>query len=193
MELYLARHGQSIHNRDGNDPGGHSPLTDEGRAQARRLGEWLVANAHVDAIYTSPLARARETAAIVAGILGQSLQVRDELREAAVFLPDVLPRPPAPWCDPWPTPSLDPAYAVFRQQVAVVTRDLVTQHPDEAVLVVAHGGTLATMIRLLLGIDAISIWTENTALHHLTWLGQRWELRYLNRREHLGPNLPRVL
>lgn len=193
MKLYLARHGQSIHNRDNNDPGPHSPLTDEGRAQARLLGEWLPANASIHAIYTSPFARARETADIVSAALGLPVRVRDELAEASVFLPDVLPGQPAPWCDPPPTPTLEPAYAAYREQVTSVTRDIITQHPDQEVLVVAHGGTLATMIRLLLGMDAISIWTENTALHHLAWDGRRWEIRYLNRREHLGPDLPRVL
>lgn len=193
MELYLARHGQSVHNRDKNDPGPHSPLTDKGREQAHRLGEWLTANASIDVIYTSPWVRARETADIVSDRLGLPVRVRDGLREAPVFLPDVLPQQPASWCDPWPVPSLEPVYTAFREQVANVMRDIVTQHPNEAVLVVAHGGTLATMIRLLLGVDAISFWTENAALHHLVWDGQRWDIRYVNRREHLGPDLPRVL
>jgi len=186
MKLYLARHGQSVHNRDKNDPGPHSPLTDEGREQARLLGEWLAANVTIDVIYASPYVRARDTADIVAAKLGLPVRVRDELYEAPVFLPDVLPQQPAPWRQPWPVPALPPAYAAFREQVAGVTRDLVARHPDETVLVVSHAGTVATMIRLLLGVDAISFRTGNTALHHLAWdQWRRWEVRYLNRREHL--------
>ncbi|MBU0493343.1 MAG: histidine phosphatase family protein [Chloroflexi bacterium] len=185
MNLYLARHGQSIHNRDKNDPGPHSPLTDEGREQARRLGDWLAEHTAIDVVYASPYDRARQTADIVAARLGLPVHVHHDLREASVLLINVLAVQDEPWCDPRPAPALDPAYVEYRDQVTVAIRDLIAQHMGQSVLVVAHGGTVATIIRLLLGTSAVSIWTDNTAVHHLAWHNQRWDIRYMNRREHL--------
>jgi 2,3-bisphosphoglycerate-dependent phosphoglycerate mutase len=62
--LILARHGESAYSARGavnGDPGKPCPLTDEGRAQARRLGE-LLADRSVDLCATSEFERTRETA-----------------------------------------------------------------------------------------------------------------------------------
>lgn len=48
------------------------PLSADGRAQARSLGQWL-AMEHIDAIVTSPMARARETAEIAAQEMQMSI------------------------------------------------------------------------------------------------------------------------
>jgi uncharacterized phosphatase len=69
-ELYLVRHGETDWNRQRRIQGlTDIPLNDTGRAQARATGE-LLARRSWDAVYASPLARARETAAIIAGELG---------------------------------------------------------------------------------------------------------------------------
>lgn len=69
MDILLVRHGQSEGNRDGRLQGRTDmPLTDLGREQARRLGDWLARRkVACDATYCSPLARAKETADIVTG------------------------------------------------------------------------------------------------------------------------------
>ena len=68
MGLYVfARHGEStlnVERRVNGDPGVAVPLTDEGRAQARSLGD-EVANLRFDACLHSRFARTRETAEIV--------------------------------------------------------------------------------------------------------------------------------
>ena len=68
--ILLARHGETDWNRDGRWQG-HSDrsLDDAGRAQARRLGTHL-ARLGVDLLYSSDLARARETAAAVEAATG---------------------------------------------------------------------------------------------------------------------------
>ncbi|MCE9623596.1 MAG: histidine phosphatase family protein [Actinomycetia bacterium] len=58
----------------GRAPGLH--LSDEGRAQAQRVGERIAQLDKVDAIYASPLERARETAAPIAA--GRKLRVQIE-------------------------------------------------------------------------------------------------------------------
>ena len=79
--ILLARHGETDWNRDLRVQG-HSdtPLNETGRAQARELARSLAAEP-IHAIYASDLARARETAEIVAA--ARKLEVSSEpgLRE----------------------------------------------------------------------------------------------------------------
>lgn len=67
-EIFIARHGQNEDNVKGILNGHRDlPLTDLGREQARQLGEGISqAGLHFDAVYSSPLSRALETAQIVA-------------------------------------------------------------------------------------------------------------------------------
>jgi broad specificity phosphatase PhoE len=82
MYLYFARHGESqanvahvISNRDL-----PHPLTERGVTQSQELAEHLRARS-IAAVYCSPILRARQTAAIVAGVLGIAVAVTDALRE----------------------------------------------------------------------------------------------------------------
>jgi broad specificity phosphatase PhoE len=73
--IYLVRHGETLANSEGRFQGRlESPLSARGLAQAQLVGQRLAALAAADpgtwAIETSPLGRARQTAAIVAEVLG---------------------------------------------------------------------------------------------------------------------------
>lgn len=61
---------------------GNSGLSGEGREQALRVARALE-GAGIRALYTSPLARAAETAAVVGGVLGLAPRACDLLRERA--------------------------------------------------------------------------------------------------------------
>jgi probable phosphoglycerate mutase len=64
VELWLARHGETEWSRSGQHTGTTDiPLTDRGRDAARALGEKLRGETF-DLVLTSPLARARDTAAL---------------------------------------------------------------------------------------------------------------------------------
>jgi broad specificity phosphatase PhoE len=80
--ILLARHGETTFNAERRFQG-WSPeavLTEHGRAQAGELAE-LAAQEDLAALYTSPLARARETAAIVAARIGLEPLVDDRFAE----------------------------------------------------------------------------------------------------------------
>jgi broad specificity phosphatase PhoE len=75
--IYLLRHGETLANSEGRFQGRlESPLSPRGLAQARAVGQRLAALATADpgtwAIETSPLGRARQTAAIISEVLGLS-------------------------------------------------------------------------------------------------------------------------
>lgn len=85
--LYLLRHGATANNlaRPPRLQGQRVdlPLSPDGRVQAQRTSAWL-ADRHVDAVYASPLARARETAAAIAQPHGLAVQTVAELVEIDV-------------------------------------------------------------------------------------------------------------
>jgi broad specificity phosphatase PhoE len=69
--VYLARHGETAYNHEGRFQGQQAiPLNDTGRAQAAELAERAVAY-DFQALWCSPLLRARETADIVAAAIGR--------------------------------------------------------------------------------------------------------------------------
>lgn len=81
-EIWLARHGETDANAEGRvqgllDP----PLNDLGREQARALAR-EAAGLGIEALYTSQLRRARETAAIVAETLGLEPRVDARFAES---------------------------------------------------------------------------------------------------------------
>ena len=77
----LARHGQTEWNQQGRRQGHlDSPLTPSGVLHAERNAD-LIASLPVDAVFSSPLGRARATAGIIAARLGLPVEVVEELRE----------------------------------------------------------------------------------------------------------------
>jgi broad specificity phosphatase PhoE/ribonuclease HI len=85
--LILVRHGETPHTADkkfsghgGDDPG----LNADGRAQVTAVAEWLAPLAdEIDVLVSSPLKRTRETAEIIAEVLGKDVGIEDGLAEAA--------------------------------------------------------------------------------------------------------------
>ena len=83
MELYILRHGIAMERADWSRRSDRDrPLTGEGRKKTRRVASaMLKLDLRFDWILSSPYARARETAEIVADVLKlkQRLELRDEL------------------------------------------------------------------------------------------------------------------
>jgi broad specificity phosphatase PhoE len=102
--IYLIRHGQTEFNRDGRLQGGlDSPLTALGEAQGRTLGLQLATLTTLDtAIVSSPLGRAKRTAALVRESGGFRTEVATDPRLAEVSMGswDGLTRPRIAALDP---------------------------------------------------------------------------------------------
>jgi broad specificity phosphatase PhoE len=161
--LLLVRHGETDWNRDGRWQG-HSDtqLNDVGRRQAARLGDELNG---VDVVYASDLARARETAEILAERLGLDVEVDGRLRERGFGAWEGKTRPEieAEFGDAlarWRAgegPGADDAepFADFAARVKSFLDDVLARHPDETVLVVAHGGSIRVIHAFASGLDYV--------------------------------------
>ena len=187
MNLILARHGESEWMVRGDEAGFNSPLTDRGRQQAQLLGRWLAANQKPDAIYASTLIRARDTAEIAAAELAMPVSFDDDLREFEVFYWDDDDDYAPPYINGAAAPPayLAESYLPFKARVQEATRRILETHPEGTVLIVAHGGTVGTIVRCLLGAHGFGVYTDATGLHGLRWIGSRWLVEFMNRREHL--------
>ncbi len=82
MDLLLIRHAEPVRvaSGEGGDGPVDPPLTPAGREQATRLAAWL-AGESIDAVVSSPMKRATETAAPVADALGLAVEVVPQLVE----------------------------------------------------------------------------------------------------------------
>jgi broad specificity phosphatase PhoE len=81
VDLLLIRHAEPVRIAPGSSTSPADPgLTDRGRVQAERLARWL-AHEPIDALLSSPLRRAGETAKVVGDALGVEVEVVDGLTE----------------------------------------------------------------------------------------------------------------
>jgi broad specificity phosphatase PhoE len=153
--LLLARHGETDWNRERRWQG-HAdlPLNDLGRRQAAELAE-AVAGRGIDALYSSDLARARETAAIVGERLALPVSVDPELREidvgewSGLMTPEIEQRFPeglrrhAEGGDGWEEGE---THDELQERVVAAVERIAAAHEGETVLVVAHGGVIRALL-----------------------------------------------
>jgi len=163
--VYLVRHGATQLTAENRFSGAVGvDLSDEGRAQVRRLAERL-AHDPIAAVYTSPLSRTVETASLLAAPHGLPLLHEDGLREIShgrwegLTRREVEERFPGEY-EAWEADPFTFAPVAGETGLEVLARALpairrvVVGHPDATVLVVSHKATLRLVLASLLGMDA---------------------------------------
>ncbi len=161
--VYLARHGESDWNA-ANRFQGHSdrPLTELGRQQAEALAEALAATEAPDAIYSSPLRRAFDTAVAVGARLGLDPVAVADLREVDVGswsglsrdeVQERFPDAFASWLDGGEGWADGETYAEMSDRVLAALLQIAAEHPGRPVLVVSHGGPIRAIHAAAAGID----------------------------------------
>jgi broad specificity phosphatase PhoE len=164
MLLYLIRHAESIFNAEGRIQGhANVPLSPLGRMQSEALAAAL-ARLPVEAIYSSPLERARETAEPLARRLGREIRFEPRLIEinAGIFqgqrgdeLDELFPEEMARWRsgDPdWTIPGGESRRDLMLRGRAAIDAILAEKH--KLAVVVSHGGLISGAIKSLLEIPA---------------------------------------
>lgn len=163
--LLLVRHGETIWNREQRWQG-HAdvPLSDLGHEQARAVAERLRRMvAEPAAIYSSDLARARDTAAAAAAVLGLSTAEDAGLREMDVGSWSGLSRDEIRdrFAEPWARIAVGEdlprgggeTLAVFAERVLATLRRLVERHRHGPIVVVTHGGVIRVAVLRVLGLE----------------------------------------
>ncbi len=158
--LVLARHGETVWHVENRYAGSSDiDLTPNGVLQAERLAGWSRVRG-IDAVISSPVRRAVETAAPAALAVGVALTIVDDLREVGFGIaeghtlgeldPEVVARFRAdPVADPFPGAEPPPAAA---QRCAEALRGIAVRHSGRPVLVVAHNTLLRLGLCALLGL-----------------------------------------
>jgi len=193
--LCLIRHGQTDWNLEGRYQGQSDvPLNENGLTQARILIEKLNGQTF-NAIYSSDLKRARQTADPVAKALGMEVQIERRLREInqgeweGVLVEDIKAR----YAEIWSQRTEDPANVrppggeTVREvatRVYAALDNIARDHPNGNVLIVSHGLSIATAICRLKNIPVGQAYTVIPDNVQPIWMD--WQLD----EEHASDNIP---
>ncbi len=149
--LILVRHGETDWNRDGIWQGhGDPPLNDVGHRQAMELAERL-ADVEIDALYSSDLRRAYETAEIIGRAKGLEVHADERLREIDIGAWSGLTRAQIEERFPGMTRPDGESSDAFDARAVGALRWIAGSHGGGSVLVVTHGGVVRALDRHLSG------------------------------------------
>jgi len=190
-KLCVVRHGETAWNAEHRVQGQLDvPLNAIGQAQALAASKVLSLE-KFDAIYSSDLCRARQTAQPVASFLAREILLERDLRERhyGIFerltYAEVKERYPEDYAR---FEAHDPEYAFrtgesfrnfYERSVAVVSR-IVNQHEDQSVLVFTHGGVLDMLYRFITGFPlgaARDFGIPNAGLNRIEVTPASWQIR----------------
>jgi probable phosphoglycerate mutase len=161
----LLRHGETplTPQKRFSGSGGTDPsLSGTGREQAERAAAMLARRGTIQAVVSSPLARTRETAGIVAARLGLDVGIDDGLRETdfgaweGLTFAEVRERHPDDLNAWLASPDAEPtgggeSFAATATRLAATRDRLVAAHAGRTVLLVTHVTPIKTLVRLALG------------------------------------------
>jgi broad specificity phosphatase PhoE len=203
--LYLIRHGQSDFGWSGRgwvstrgdqwDP----PLSETGAEQATLLAQrLLVMELDPFVVYSSPLRRASQTAGTFARLAGAEVTFDDDLVEANIGGWEGKPFEEIIGSDPDVVHHIRNQRAIwhrapgaeqgdrFRARVRGAVDSILARHPEENVLVFAHGGVINAYVGELLGLgQEMFFLPDNTSLNSVDVAGETRIVRFLNDVLHL--------
>ena len=198
--IYFVRHGETLWNKTGRFQG-HSDiaLSFEGRLQAEKARDRL-ATERFDAVYSSDLSRAKETAEILCQDRKINIGIEQRLRECCFGqwegktyqeILDASPDMIQTWhSDPGSfTIPEGEAMDDVKGRVKDAVLDICKKHPDGQVLVVSHGGIIRMVLSWALGLSYNRFWQirqDNTAINVIDFYDDKAIIALINDCNHLG-------
>jgi broad specificity phosphatase PhoE len=164
--IYLMRHGETLYQSRASEGAlGNGELTERGREQIAAVA-LLFRGVPLDRVYASPLARAQETARIVAQGKGLDVLLSNDLREVTPN-PDVVAKlptketlqevhrffktPHASWDEPYLGGE---TFREVQERGVRFFTSLLSQEDWHTVLVVAHGGINNALLAHVTGVSS---------------------------------------
>ena len=200
MKIYLVRHGETIENRagiiQGHDQGTLSP---EGEDQAIQLALRFIRE-YFDAIYTSDLRRAVETAEMIAAYQpGTPVYKTVELRERRWGRhegrkhAEILREHELPHGSSLPHTEGAETKPELYHRAQKLLRTLYTNHKDETLLLVGHNGINKALLSAITGQEPEKLLEEmvggtrfeNTSVSLFNIQEKTYEIELLNDKSHL--------
>jgi probable phosphoglycerate mutase len=161
MELLIIRHALPVR-RELTEGVADPELAPEGHEQAGHLARYLESE-QIDAIYASPMARARETAAPLAAALDTEVRISPGVAEWDQNSPEYVPveelkaandpRWQAMLAGEW---ASDESEEEFRARMLDAIETIINDHRGNKVAVVCHGGIINAYLSHILGLDESS-------------------------------------
>ena len=201
MNLYLIRHGETAHNRDGVGLGRRDePLTPLGRAQAAAVAAKF-STTKLDRVLASPLSRAADTASLIAGAVGTRVELRSELIEMDVGATEGMafaqvraqfPEFVTGWASPDVATTVMPGgecLADVSARLAGLVSELREFPPEFAVAVVSHNFVVKVLLCVLLEVELAAFRSFEIGLASISTLllrGTRVNVVALNDTCHLA-------
>jgi probable phosphoglycerate mutase len=199
----LVRHAETPWNRERRMQGHtDTPLSEAGRAQAQAVGRRL-ARGGFAALYTSDLARAQDTARVIALHSGREIIADVRLRERAFGIFEGLTY--AEIAERYPEDLArfelrDPDYVVpggesaraFRERCLGCLAEIAERHVGDEVVVVTHGLVLDAIYREAHGLEHHEprpVPLVNASLNAFTYTGGMWFMESWGDVAHLDPEL----
>ena len=185
-ELWLIRHGQTDWNLERRFQGRSDiPLNETGIKEAHALAATLCGQSF-DAIYSSPLQRALQTAQALAEQLNLPIQIDPDLVESAhgdwegMLFSEIKEHYPALLHARRENPLVSrppgPAESIpeVAERMAAAANRIAGCHPQQRILVTSHGLALATLICQARGIHLAQVFEHvppNTQVEIIFWEG----------------------
>ena len=160
-QVLVVRHGETDWNREGRWQGQGGPgLNDTGRVQAARIAARL-ARVRIDALYTSDLDRAEQTARVIGRAIGARPRPQKGLREVdngdwrGMTRAQVRQRDPAAyrrWLRGEPGWHGGETYDEMHARVIATLDRLLAKHPRGRIVLVSHGGAVRAIVAHAVGL-----------------------------------------
>ena len=186
----IIRHGSTLWNKEGRAQGNTDvPLDHDGLSEAYKLGERL-RKENWDAIVSSDLLRARQTAEIVSEKINSPIHFDSRLREVGGGLIEGTTNKErvVKWGENWE--ELDLGIEKTEQVVKrglLVIEDVTQEYQGQRILLISHGSFISHLIKELVPTSCLEDAIKNTSLTILQMTAENtWEKKLYNCTRHLG-------
>ena len=203
MHIVFVRHGETAYNATGRYQG-HTQisLNERGFAQATVVAQRLRRD-RFDAIYSSDLRRAVQTAEAIAAHHEVAIQQHPGFREIDVGLwehltvSEIATQYPQHYAIYQHTPGRamytgGESYAMMQLRAMEALMDVIDQHPTDAhICIVCHGGTIRALVCAFLHLDIDyypRMWIDNCAITRVTYQNTIFRIGSINDNAHAEPD-----